>query len=98
LDFDLNAAYSTREYYELTSNIKIQNIAGSIFNIGWHGKYHENPEDDFFGIGNESRRKDRSNYLYRSLEGGMDAWISPLHGLRAGSGVSYLSPTESRII
>jgi hypothetical protein len=93
IDFHANASYSTREYYELTSNIDVLNIGGSIFNARFHGKYHENPEDDFFGIGSESRRGDRTNYLYRSLEGGADAWLAPIRGFRAGGGVSYLSPS-----
>jgi hypothetical protein len=93
IDFHANASYSTREYYELTSNIDVLNIGGSIFNVGFHGKYQENPEDDFFGIGPESRRGDRTNYLYRSLEGGADAWLAPIQGFRAGGGVSYLSPS-----
>ncbi len=93
LDFHVTAAYSTREYYELSSEVQLQNIAGSIFNVGVHGKYHENPQDDFFGIGNGSRRKDRTNYLFRSLGGGADLWLAPIRGFRAGGGVSYLSPS-----
>jgi hypothetical protein len=93
LDYSLAAAFSSRSYYELVSDVKVLNIGGSIFNIGLRGNYRENPEDDFFGIGNDSRRKDRTNYLYRSLEGGADAWLSPIRGFRAGGGVSYLSPS-----
>jgi Omp85 superfamily domain len=93
LDFHFNAAYSTREYYETTGEVQLLNIAGTLFNFGVHGKYHENPQDDFFGIGSESRRTDRTNYLYRSLEGGADLWLAPIRGVRAGGGVSYLSPS-----
>lgn len=93
LDFHWNAAYSTRDYYETTGGIELLNIAGGIFNVGLRGKYFEDPEDDFFGIGPDTRRKDRTNYLYRSLEGGGDAWLSPIRGFRAGGGVSYLSPS-----
>jgi outer membrane protein assembly factor BamA len=75
------------------AGVEFQNLGGSIFNLGLRGKYHENPEDDFFGIGSESRRNDRTNYLYRSLEGGADAWLAPIKGFRAGGGVSYLSPS-----
>jgi outer membrane protein assembly factor BamA len=93
LDFHVNVAYSSREYYETRSDVQLMNIGGSIFNVGLHGQYFENPEDDFFGIGSDTRKEDRTNYLYRSLEGGGDAWLSPIRGFRAGGGVSYLSPS-----
>ncbi len=93
LDFDVKAAYTTREYYELASDVKLLNIGGSIVNLGLRGRYFEDPEDDYFGLGPESRRRDRTNYLYRSLEGGGDLWLAPIKGFRAGGGVSYLSPS-----
>jgi Omp85 superfamily domain len=93
LDFNLNAAYSTREYYETRGEVQLMNIGGSIFNVGLRGRYFEDPEDDFFGIGGDTHKSDRTNYLYRSLEGGGDAWLSPIRGFRAGGGVSYLSPS-----
>ena len=93
LDYQTNASYSTRSYYEAVAGAQLRNIGGSIFNLGARGKYHENPEDDFFGIGSETRRSDRTNYLYRSLEGGADAWLTPINGVRAGGGVTYLSPS-----
>jgi hypothetical protein len=93
LIFNWNAAYTTREYYQTALKTQLLNIGGSIFNVGLHGKYFEHPEDDFFGIGPDTRKEDRTNYLYRSLEGGGAAWLSPIRGFRAGGGVSYLSPS-----
>ena len=93
LDYSTNVSYSTHHYYEAVAGGQLLNIGGTIFNLGVRGKYHENPEDDFFGIGPETRRSDRTNYLYRSLEGGADAWLAPIYGVRAGGGVSYLSPS-----
>lgn len=93
LDYSLKAAYSTRSYYEFASDVKLLNIGGSILNAGLRGLYHEDPQEDFFGLGYESRRKDRSNYLFRSLEGGGDLWLAPIRGFRVGGGASYLSPS-----
>jgi hypothetical protein len=93
LIFDWNAAYTTREYYQTALKTQLLNIGGSIFNVGLHGKYFEHPEDDFFGIGPDTNKEDRTNYLHRSLEGGGDVWLSPIRGFRAGGGVSYLSPS-----
>ena len=93
VDVDIVAAYSTREYYELSSEIKYLNIGGSLVNMAFRGRYLEFPEEEFFGIGPESARKDRTNYLFRSLEGGSDLWLAPIKRFRIGGGVSYLSPS-----
>jgi hypothetical protein len=93
LDFNTSASYSTHHYYEVVADAQLLNIGGSIFNLGVRGKYHENPEDDFFGIGFASPRSDRTNYLYRSLDGGADAWLAPIKGFRAGGGITYMSPS-----
>ena len=60
VDVDVVAAYSTREYYELSSEIKYLNIGGSIVNMAFRGRYLEYPEEEFFGLGSESAREDRS--------------------------------------
>ena len=57
LTFDWNAAYTTREYYQTALKTQLLNIGGSIFNVGLHGKYFEHPEDDFFGIGPDTRQR-----------------------------------------
>jgi hypothetical protein len=93
LDYHMSASYSTHHYYEAVTGLQLLNIGGGIFNLGLLGSYRENPEDDFFGIGSGSRKRDRTNYLYRSLEGGADAWLAPIKGFRAGGGISYLSPS-----
>ena len=93
VDIDVVAAFSTREYYEFSSEIKYLNIDGSLVNMAFRGRYLEFPEEEFFGIGSESARKDRTNYLFRSLEGGSDLWLAPIKRFRIGGGVSYLSPS-----
>ena len=93
IDLNVVAAYSTREYYELRSEVKYLNIAGSVLNASFRGRYFEFPEEDFFGIGEGRPEQDRTSYLLRSLEGGADLWLEPFRGIRLGGGASYLSPS-----
>ena len=93
VDFSFTAAYTTREYSELRSEIKYLNIGGTVFNMDFRGRYSEFPEEDFFGIGLESREGDRSNYLFRSIDGGSNIWLEPTRRLRVGVGAFYLNPS-----
>ena len=92
VDVTIEAAYSTRSYQQLSSDIVIRNIAGTFFNFGLHGKYFEWPQEDFFGIGQDAQERDRSNYLLRQLEAGADFWLEPIKRFRIGGGAAYLSP------
>ena len=76
-ELKIDAAYSTREYYEGKAEIRLSNIAGSILNVASRAKYHEDPQEDFFGLGPQSERRDRTNYLLREFEGTTEAWLSP---------------------
>ena len=93
IDFEVGAAYSTRDYYETNAVVQWRNIGASIVNAAWRAKYHEDPEEDFFGLGPQSERGDRTNYLYREFEGTTDLWLSPAKGVRVGGSASYLTPS-----
>jgi len=92
-ELKLDAAYSTREYYEGKAEIRLSNIGASILNMAWRAKYHEDPQEDFFGLGPQSERRDRTNYLLREFEGTTEAWLSPIKGFRAGGAATYLTPS-----
>ena len=93
LDVDVVAAYSTRRYALIGFDLRLQNFRGTPLNIALHGKASEFPQEEFFGFGRASSEEDRTNYLHRSLEGGLDVWIEPLKRLRVGGGATYLSPS-----
>jgi hypothetical protein len=92
-ELKIDAAYSSREYYEGKAEIRLSNIGGSILNVASRAKYHEDPQEDFFGLGAQSEERDRTNYLLRAFEGTTEAWLSPIKGFRAGGGVTYLAPS-----
>src|SRR5688572_22204234 len=92
-EFKIDAAYSTRKYYEGKTEIRLSNIAGSILNIAGRAKYYENPQEDFFGVGPQTDRGDRTDYLLRAFEGTTEVWLSPIRGFRAGGGATYLTPS-----
>jgi outer membrane protein assembly factor BamA len=92
-ELKLDAAYTTRNYYEGTAEIRLSNVASSIFNMAWRARYHEDPQEDFFGLGPQSDRGDRTNYLLRAFEGTTEVWVSPIKGFRLGGGATYLTPS-----
>jgi Omp85 superfamily domain len=92
-ELKIDTAYSTREYYAGKAEIRLSNIGASILNMAWRAKYHEDPQEDFFGLGPQSERRDRTNYLLREFEGTTEAWLSPIKGFRAGGGATYLTPS-----
>jgi Omp85 superfamily domain len=92
-ELKIDAAYSTREFYEGKAEIRLSNIAGTILNVASRAKYYEDPQESFFGLGTQSERRIRTNYLLRSFEGTTEAWLSPIKGFRAGGGATYLTPS-----
>ena len=92
VDLKIVGAYSTRRYYRAGFDRAFRNLGGSFINMGIRGQSVEFPEEDYFGLGPDSVEENRSNYLYRSLEGGIDTWLEPVRGFRLGGGASSLSP------
>ncbi len=78
-----------RQVFDLT----LRNLGGAPFNIAFHGKASEFPQEDFFGLGRASREENRTNYLIRSLDGGVDLWFELLKRFRVGGAAAYLSPS-----
>lgn len=92
LDVNFVAATSTRSYHQLSGDVAFRNIGGSILNFAARGKWYEHPEEDFFGLGPDSEEGDRTSYLERGLEFGVDLWLEPVRGLRIGGGAAWMNP------
>ena len=93
VDVQLVAAYSSRKYYQVGFDLTLRDLGGAPLSVAFHGQASEFPQQDFFGLGRASRQEDRTNYLLRSLEGGVDLWFEPLRRFRLGGGATYLSPS-----
>jgi outer membrane translocation and assembly module TamA len=56
----------------------------------------EFPEEDFFGLGTDSRRDDRTNFLYSDFRTEIRGGVELFKGLAAGGGVTFVSPGVGR--
>lgn len=92
LGFNAEAATSTRSYKRAGASLAYRQVGGAPVDISVNGGAYEYPQQDFFGLGANSRREDRSNYLLSSVEGGADVMWRPGGGVEVDGSVSYLSP------
>jgi len=89
---DTVAASSTRGYSRLAGALRLEQVGGTPVDVTARGQYYEFPQEDFFGLGMNSRKEDRSDYLLESTEAGLDVRWQPLNLITLASGVSYLRP------
>ena len=101
IDLTALAAYSTRGYLRGSAALNLRNLGGEPINVSLTGQYYEFPQEDFFGIGQDSAEGARTNYLLDNIEAGVAVRWRPVRMLDLGTGVSYLAPrigegTDSR--
>jgi hypothetical protein len=101
--FDVNgvAARSTRGYQRLGGGLTMRHIGGSAIDARVWGQKFEFPQEDLFGIGQNSSQDDRTNYLHESTEMGAELRWSPAKSVTFSGGLAYLQPkigsgTDSR--
>ncbi|MFQ5789449.1 MAG: BamA/TamA family outer membrane protein [Acidobacteriota bacterium] len=92
IDFDSRVAYSTSGYLRLRGDLLFHNLGGAPLGGGLHGQYYELPQEDFFGLGADSREENRTSYLLDGIEVGADLSWEPAKGLRLVSGLFYEEP------
>lgn len=101
--FDVNgvAARSTRGYQRAGGGLTMRHIAGRAIDARVWGQKFEFPQEDLFGLGQDSRTEDRTNYLHESTETGAELRWSPKTFVTFSGGLAYLQPkigsgTDSR--
>jgi len=93
LEVDSVAAYSTSGYSRGAASLTVHNLGGASLDLRTRGQAYEYPQEDFFGFGQDSRREDRTSYLLRSTEAGVDLTWFAGRPVEITGGVSYLMPT-----
>jgi len=99
-DVDAVAAYSTRGYQRAGAGLTMRRIGGTAVDARVWGQRFEFTQEDLFGLGQDSRTEDRTNYLHESTEVGAELTWKP--GLfDVSGGLAYLDPrigsgTDSR--
>jgi hypothetical protein len=90
---DAVAARSTRGYTRLAGSWGVRNIGGAPVDVRLIGDYHEFPQEDFFGLGPNSLKSNRTNYRLDSRDVGAEATWRPAKLIGITGGFWSLEPT-----
>ena len=92
-DFSAFAAGSFQRYWMVDARLTMPRLAGETVLLDLHAQRYDFPNEDFFGLGPESRRQDHVTYgLASSMVGGAGA-VRPVPWLALGGGFDYLTPS-----
>ena len=92
-EIDTVGAYSTRGYSRVAASLNAYHVGGTPIGLTVRGQHYEYPEEDFFGLGQDSDESSRTNYLLRSTEGGAGLLWQATRRLEVAGGAAYLAPT-----
>lgn len=93
---DLWAAASIRRYTGLEGRLTFPRLAGNRLHLETWASRREFPQENYFGLGPDSNRADRSDYAIRTNRFGGRAGVRPWKVVLAGGGVEYLQPRLGR--
>ena len=90
--FSAFAVASIQKYWMLDTRLTMPDLArGRVF-ADVHARKYDFPEEDFFGLGPDSRREDETFYGLRSTDFGGTAGVRVTPWLSFGSGLEYMTP------
>jgi hypothetical protein len=93
LDVDAVAAYSTNGYLRTRASLGVRNIAGSAVDARGYAQYYEFPQEDFFGLHQDSLRENRTSYLQEATEFGGELRWNPAKVIELGAGFAFINPS-----
>jgi hypothetical protein len=64
----LEGGLSIRNYQLAKADFFLPSLAGGTLELGGHAAYHYLPQEDFYGLGPESRREDRVTFRYSATD------------------------------
>lgn len=94
--FSAFAQGSFTQYWIAESRLAMPRIGGSALFVEMYGQRFEFPEEDFFGLGAESHRQDRSTFSLRNTIGGVVGGVRPSRWLSLGGRVEHVAPRIGR--
>jgi hypothetical protein len=93
---DLWAAASIRRYNAVEARLTFPRLAGNHLHLETWASRRDYPQENFFGLGPDSDRADRSDYGIRTNHAGGRAGVKPVDALLVGGGLEYLRPRLER--
>jgi hypothetical protein len=89
---DTWGSYTLKKYWMLHAELDMPRLAGGLVSAELHASKSDFGRLDFFGLGADSRRADRTNFTLRNTVLGGTAGVHVTPWLTAGGGLEYLAP------
>jgi hypothetical protein len=89
---ELWAAGSVKRYWATEARLSFPRVADNHLYFEAWGSHRDYPQENFFGLGPDSSRDDRSDYAIRTNHFGGRAGVRPFAHLLVGGGLEYLEP------
>jgi hypothetical protein len=90
-----SAAISTKAYKQVVANASYPALFDGLVEVGGTFRWNDFPQEDFFGLGNDSDRDRRTNYALESTDISGVLALKPFRWTRIGAEIGYFSPTLS---
>jgi hypothetical protein len=91
-DFSAFAAASLKKYWMLEARLRLPRLARERVALDVHGQRYDFPEEDFFGLGPDSRRENLVGYGLRSTVVGASASYTPARWFTLAAAADHLAP------
>ena len=86
------AAGSVKRYWATEARLTFPRLADNHLYLETWASHRDYPQENFFGLGPDSNRDDRSDYAIRTNHFGGRAGVRPVSHLLVGGGIEYLEP------
>jgi hypothetical protein len=91
-DFSTFAIGSVRRYWMVDARLTLPRLARERVMVDVHAQRSDFPEEDFFGLGPDSRREDHATFGLQTSLIGAGATVRPAAWLTIGGGADFLAP------
>jgi hypothetical protein len=92
-DISAFAAGSLKKYWMLDARLALPRLARERASLELHAQRYDFPEEDFFGLGPESRREDLTAYALANTVVGATAAYRPVRWFSLGGSIDHLAPS-----
>jgi hypothetical protein len=86
------AGETLRRYRMIRADFSLPRLAGERIEVGVEGLYRKHTQDDFYGLGSESRTEDRANFTFTAREFQGRAIVAVRPWLSVGTRLGRMSP------
>ena len=93
--FDAHAGWSIRNYKVVDTTLTVPQVGNGRVNTAVKANWLDAPAVAFFGLGSDSKKADRSTFLYRTTSVGISTHIQAVGPLAFGGGVDGIA-SEAR--